>query len=95
MAMHEGIVVPIITIGDTGTSPAGEGERTHAGQMLVVQHAGELVGLIGAEVVRTGSFPAVAGQTEAVEHDGRVVPPLDVAEIYARVQSGARAGRWG
>jgi len=83
MAMHEGYVVPVIAIGSA------------RGEMVVVQYAGELVGLVGADIVRTGTFPVVTERPEAIEHEGAPVRPLDVAAVYARVQSGARAGRWG
>jgi hypothetical protein len=83
MAMHEGIVVPVLSIGEA------------RGEMVVVQYAGELVGLVGAQVVRSGTFPVVSDRADAIEHEGSPVRPLDVAAVYARVQSGARAGPWG
>jgi hypothetical protein len=83
MAMHEGAVIPVLAIGDA------------RGEMVVVQHAGEVVGLVGAEVLRTGAFAIAPGRPDSVVHEDRPVRPLDIAAIYARVQSTARAGRWG
>jgi chemotaxis signal transduction protein len=83
IAMLEGTIVPVVSIG-----PA-------RAEMVVCQHAGEPVGLIGAEVVRTGVFEVSEGRPEAVVHEGQSVRPLDVATIYARVQAGARPARWG
>ncbi len=83
MAMHEGAVIPVLAIGDARA------------EMVVVQHAGEVVGLVGAEVVRTGTFAVATGRADSVVHEEQPVRPLDVAAIYARVQSMARAGRWG
>jgi hypothetical protein len=81
VAAHEGMVIPVIAI--------GEKRR----EMLVCQHAGEVVGLVGGEVLRTGTFdvvPAGPGEPDHVEHDGRRVPPVDVAGAYARVQAAGR-----
>jgi hypothetical protein len=47
--------------------------------MVICQHAGELVGLVGAEVVQAGWLGA--------ELDG-VPPSLDIAAIYGAVQRG-------
>lgn len=70
IAMHEGAVLPVVAIGAARK------------EMIVCQHAGETIGIVGGEVLRTGSFD---------EH-ARL---LDVATVYARAQSAARAGRWG
>ncbi|MEO8874775.1 MAG: hypothetical protein ABI461_04235 [Polyangiaceae bacterium] len=51
--------------------------------MLVVRHANEMVGLVGVEIVATGTFT----DEEAA--------PLDIAALHARVHGGAWAGRWG
>jgi hypothetical protein len=83
VAMHEGTIVPVVSIGSA------------RGEMIVCQHAGETLGVIGVRVVRTGLFPVVPDRPEMVEHEGRLVKPLDLATIYARVQAGARPGRWG
>jgi chemotaxis signal transduction protein len=83
IAVHEGAVVPVVAIGEA------------RGEMVVCQHAGELVGIIGGEVVRTGSFDVVADRPELVLVDGERARPLDIAAVYARVQAGNRPGRWG
>jgi len=83
VAMHEGTIVPVVSLG-----PA-------RAEMVVCQHAGEAVGLVGANVVRTGVFDVPAEAPENVDYEGTSVPPLDVAAVYARVQAGARPGRWG
>jgi hypothetical protein len=83
IAVHEGAVVPVVAVGEA------------RGDMLVCQHAGELVGIIGGEVVRTGSFDVVADRPELVLVDGVRARPLDIAAVYARIQAGSRPGRWG
>jgi chemotaxis signal transduction protein len=83
IAVHEGAIVPVIAIGSSRS------------EMIVCQHATEVLGLVGAEIVSTGSFDTSAEHPELVEHQGESVEMLDVAAIYARVQSGARPGRWG
>jgi chemotaxis signal transduction protein len=83
VAMHEGSIVPVVATGSART------------EMIVCQHATELIGLVGAEIVGTVSFDTSAERPEILEHQGESVEPLDVAAIYARVQSGARPGRWG
>jgi hypothetical protein len=83
VALHQGVVVPVVSIGPSRT------------EMVLCQHAGELMGLLGGEVVRTGSFQVPADRADAVLHEGQRARPLDVSAIYARVQSGSRPGRWG
>jgi chemotaxis signal transduction protein len=83
VTMHEGSIVPVVAIGSSRS------------EMIVCQHATELIGLVGAEIVCTGSFETSAEHPEMLEHQGESVEPLDVAAIYARVQSGSRPGRWG
>ena len=83
IAVHEGVVVPVVAVGEA------------RGDMVVCQHAGELVGIIGGEVVRTGSFDVVADRPELVRVDGERALPLDIAAVYARIQAGNRPGRWG
>jgi hypothetical protein len=83
VATHEGAIVPVVAIGSA------------RGEMIVCQHATELIGLVGAEIVCTGWFQPSADRPEMVEHHGESVEPLDVAAIYLRVQSSARPGRWG
>ena len=82
IAPYEGSIVPVIAIG-----PARR-------EMIVCQHAGELVGLVGGEVVGTGTFDAVAGRIDFVEHEGERVPVIDLPAIYARVQASVRPAQW-
>lgn len=81
VAMHEGAVVAVVAIA------AGRGA------MVVCRHAGELVGLVGGEVVRVGRFEPVDGRADAVDVDGERALLLDVGAIYARVQTGGRPPR--
>jgi hypothetical protein len=81
IAQVEGVVVPVVAI--------GQGARR---AMLVVEHMGEPIGLVGADVLATGAFDA-AGDGASVRHDGRVAKPLDLGAIYARLQAGSWAGR--
>lgn len=82
IAVHEGAVVPVISVGET------------RGDMVVCQHAGELVGIIGGEVVSTGLFDVVPGRPDVVLVEGEPAEPLDIAALYARVQAATRPGRW-
>jgi hypothetical protein len=68
IALHEGVVLPVLTVG------------TARDVMVICLHAGELVGLVGAEVVEAGTFDADGG-----------AEPLDLAAVYARVR--LQAGR--
>jgi hypothetical protein len=79
IAQVDGLIVPVVAI--------GQAERR---AMLVVEHVGEPIGLVGADVLASGTFEATA---DGVRHDGRVAKPLDLGAIYARLQAGARAGR--
>jgi hypothetical protein len=83
IAVHEGLVVPVVAVGEA------------RGDMVVCQHAGELVGIIGGEVVRTGTFDVAPDRPDVVMLEGERAPPLDIAAVYARVQAGVRPGRWG
>ena len=81
VAAYEGLVIPVIAVGK---------QRR---EMLVCQHAGEMVGLVGGEVVRTGTFDLAAagpGEADQVEHEGERVPMVDVAGAYTRVQAAGR-----
>jgi hypothetical protein len=82
VAPYDGKIVPVIAIGAARR------------EMIVCQHAGELLGLVGAEVVRSGTFDAVAGRIDLVEHEGEQAQVIDVGAIYARVQASARPARW-
>ena len=82
VAPYEGTIVPVIALGSARR------------EMIVCRHAGELVGLVGGEVVQSGMFDAVAGRMDLVEHEGERAQPIDLPAIYARVQASARPGRW-
>jgi hypothetical protein len=83
VAMYEGAILPVVAIGSA------------RGEMIVCQHATEVIGLVGAEVLSTGTFEVAAGSEDRVLLKGEGVETLDVAAIYARVQANARPGRWG
>jgi hypothetical protein len=83
VAMHEGGIVPVLAVGSAN------------GEMIVCQQGGELMGLVGGTIVRGGSFDVVVGEPDTIEYEGHRVRTLDVAALYARVQSSARPGRWG
>ncbi len=83
VAMNEGAILAVVSIGTART------------EMIVCQHAGDLLGIVGGTVLCTGSFDAARDGRGAVEHGGEAVPSLDVAALYERVMSSARAGRWG
>jgi hypothetical protein len=76
VATYEGMVIPVIAIG------------RQRREMLVCQHAGEVVGLVGAEVLLSGTFDVAEG--EGVRHEGQAVPTVDVSGAYARVQAAGR-----
>lgn len=82
IAMHEGVVLPVVAVGSARKD------------LVVCQHAGELLGLVGGEVEQTGSFDVVPDRPDLVQVDGERVRPLDVATAYARVQSSARRHVW-
>jgi hypothetical protein len=83
VALHEGVILPVIAIGS---------ER---GDLVVCSHMGELLGLVGGNVVHAGLLEPVKEHPELVVLKGQRAKLLDVAAIYARVQAGAWAGRWG
>jgi len=74
IALHEGSILPVLAIG-----PARR-------EMIVCEHAGELIGLVGIEVVRAGLFEVAPGQADAVEHEGQVARPVDLTALYDTVQ---------
>ena len=79
IALHAGVVLPVIAIGPTRA------------EMVVCQHAGELVGVVGGSVVRSGSFDVPAERPDLIEYLGARVRSLDLQAIYAHVQGGARS----
>ena len=82
VATYEGSILPVIAIGSARR------------EMIVCQHAGELVGLVGCEVVGTGTFDAVPGRIDLVEHEGERAQVIDLPAIYGRVQSSVRPAQW-
>ncbi|MGA7122688.1 MAG: chemotaxis protein CheW [Polyangiaceae bacterium] len=83
IAMHEGSIVPVVAVG------------REIGRMIVCQHGGELIAVVGAEIVSAGSFHVATDGTGRIEHEGNAVEPFDVAAICGYVHSGARRGGWG
>jgi chemotaxis signal transduction protein len=75
IAFHAGVIVPVLAIGAA------------RGEMIVCQHGGELVGIVGAEIVKTGWFDVAAERPDAVEYAGETALPLDLPAICARVQA--------
>ncbi len=75
LAFHAGVILPVMAVGAARR------------EMVVCQYAGELVGLVGGEVVKSGWFEVVADRPDAVEHAGERALPLDLAALCARVQA--------
>ena len=93
VALVEGEMVPVVAIGELDTRASrrvGSAEQRRADNrpMLVCDYLGERVGLVGLEIVATGTFDAEApGQ---VIHGGVAAPLFDVGAIVGRL----REGRW-
>jgi chemotaxis signal transduction protein len=82
IALHDGAILPVVAIGSA----------RHP--MVVCQYSGELLGLVGAEVVRTGLFEVASVQPDAVEYEGRIASLLDLTALYGTVQGSHRLGRF-
>jgi chemotaxis signal transduction protein len=82
IALHEGSILPVVSLGAS----------RHP--MVVCKHSGELLGLVGAEVVRTGVFDVASGQADAVEYEGRTASSLDLTALYGIVEGSGRLGRF-
>jgi len=80
IALDGGAILPVLALG-----PALR-------EMVVCQHEGELLGIVGAAVVRTGLFDVVPGSADEVVHEGRPAPRLDLAALCAAVRGPQRAG---
>ncbi len=80
ITLYEGTILPVVSIGLARSA------------MLVISYLGEPIGIVGADVVSSGTFEA-AGDGASVRHDGRIAKPLDLPGIYARLQAGSWAGR--
>jgi chemotaxis signal transduction protein len=76
VTLHEGAVVPVLAVGSARTD------------MIVCQHAGEVLGLVGAELLRTGTFD---GAIDGIVVDGQRVAALDLAVLYARAHASPRS----
>jgi chemotaxis signal transduction protein len=72
VALYEGAVLPVIAIGEARD------------RMVVCEHHGELLGLVGGVVLRSG----IVAEEEASD-------ALDIAGLYARIQTGGWMARWG
>lgn len=83
IATHEGEVLPVVTIGEDRST------------MVVCRFAGELLGLVGAKVERTGFFEPSPADGGAVHYEGERAETIDLGEIYMALQGGAWSGRWG
>ena len=82
VTLYEGMIVPVVEIGSARR------------EMVVCQHAGELIGLVGGQVVQSGSFEVVAGRSDRVLYEGQHAQTIDLTAIYGRVLASARPGRW-
>jgi CheW-like protein len=82
VTLYEGIIVPVVAIGSARA------------EMVVCQHAGELVGLVGGHVAHSGTFDLVSGRADRVVHEGQPAQLIDLTAIYGRVLASARPGRW-
>jgi hypothetical protein len=81
LALSEGAVVPLFELGPDRAT------------MILCVHRGEPLGLVGAEDIQSGVFPA--DESGGVKVDGASVPPLDLEEMYARVHAVTWGTGWG
>jgi hypothetical protein len=79
IAAHEGEIIPVVAVGPSRST------------LVVCQHMGELLGVVGIDVLDAGIFD---GDGDGVIWKGEKARPLDLGAVYARVQSAAWAGRW-
>lgn len=94
VALVEGEMVPVVAVGELDTrgsrrpsSPSSRARADHR-PMLVCVVMGERVGLVGLEILASGSF--APAEPEGVVYDDVAVPLFDVAAVVARL----REGRW-
>ena len=85
IAQLEGGILPVVAIGPDRPKPGGA--------LLVCTYLGEEIGLVGAQIVGTGSYEPHEDGT-SVLYEGKAARILDLAPVYARLQSGHWAGRW-
>jgi hypothetical protein len=81
LALSDGAIVPILELGPD-----------HA-TMILCLHRGEPLGLVGAEDIQSGVFPA--DEAGGVNVDGETIRPLDLEEMYARVHGVTWGTSWG
>ena len=81
LALSEGAILPLLELGPVRAT------------MIICVHRGEPVGLLGAEEIQSGVFPAA--DAGAVIAFGKTVPPLDLEELYARVHTATWGASWG
>lgn len=93
VALVDGSMVPVVDA-LTHESPElvytrGDPPEKRQGAMLVCVVLGEILGLVGVDVVATGRFEAGESSGE-VKLGDEIARPFDVAALIARV----REGRW-
>jgi hypothetical protein len=81
LALSDGAILPLLEVGPDRTT------------MILCLYRGEQLGLVGAEEIRSGVFPA--DDAGAVRVDGVRVPPFDLEEMYARVHAVSWGTSWG
>lgn len=81
LALSDGAILPLLEVGPDRTT------------MILCLYRGEQLGLVGAEDIRSGVFPA--DDAGAVRVDGVRVPPFDLEEMYARVHAVSWGTSWG
>jgi hypothetical protein len=80
IAYTGGEIVPVVAISDEHDD----------GPLVVCRYLGEPVGIVGCEVVQTGTFDADPSAEGAVIAEGAPVRSLDLAATFASLQS----ARW-
>ena len=93
VALVEGEMVPVVAVGDLEAREhrrptANDRARADNRPMLVCSYLGERVGLVGLEIVATGTFDAP--DPESVVHGGVPARLFDVGAVVGRL----REGRW-
>lgn len=81
LALSEGTILPLLELGPDRSA------------MIICVHRGEQLGLVGAEEIYSGVFPAA--EAGGVRFGDAVVPPLDLEEIYARIHAATWGASWG
>jgi hypothetical protein len=81
LALSDGAILPLLEIGPDRST------------MIVCVHRGEPVGLVGAEDIQSGVFPA--GEAGGVRAGGASVPPFHLEETYARAHAATWGASWG